>query len=142
MTRFDWNFTTVPQKGLNDRAVTLQRGRILGGTSAVSEYYGTKSCRKDIDSSITTLHSDGMIYSRGSASDFDRFASVSEDPGWSWDRLQPYFMKVTNISLFDVAATNWAHAAARTRNLKLPLIITTQKVNSILRYTVLRERCL
>ncbi|KAF9439795.1 GMC oxidoreductase, partial [Macrolepiota fuliginosa MF-IS2] len=63
MTRYDWNFTTVPQKGLNNRVVTLQRGHILGGTSSVN----------------------GMVYSRGASSDYDRFANVTGDPGWGWD---------------------------------------------------------
>lgn len=36
-TRLDWNFTTIPQKGLNGRSVSLQRGHILGGSSSVSE---------------------------------------------------------------------------------------------------------
>ncbi|KAL0945952.1 hypothetical protein HGRIS_012230 [Hohenbuehelia grisea] len=36
---------------------------------------------------------DGMMYTRGSAEDFDRFASVSGDKGWSWDALQPYIRK-------------------------------------------------
>jgi choline dehydrogenase-like flavoprotein len=35
-----------------------------------------------------------MFYTRGSADDFDRYAEVTGDPGWSWDRLLPYFFKV------------------------------------------------
>ncbi len=34
----DWNFTSVPQEGLNGRSVPMQRGHVLGGTSSVSEY--------------------------------------------------------------------------------------------------------
>ncbi|KAJ7936057.1 aryl-alcohol oxidase-like protein [Mycena leptocephala] len=34
-----------------------------------------------------------MVYSRGSAEDYDRFAAVTGDPGWSWNRLLPYFLK-------------------------------------------------
>jgi choline dehydrogenase-like flavoprotein len=36
---------------------------------------------------------DSMIYSRGSSSDFDRYAEVSGDDGWSWDNMLPYFKK-------------------------------------------------
>ncbi|KAL0578819.1 hypothetical protein V5O48_003187 [Marasmius crinis-equi] len=35
-----------------------------------------------------------MAYVRGSSDDFDRYARVTEDPGWSWDALQHYFRKV------------------------------------------------
>lgn len=32
-----WNFETVPQKGLNNRVLSYPRGRLLGGSSSVSE---------------------------------------------------------------------------------------------------------
>ncbi|KAJ7228440.1 pyranose dehydrogenase [Mycena pura] len=35
----------------------------------------------------------GMVYTRGSAEDYDRFAAVTRDEGWSWNRLLPYFFK-------------------------------------------------
>ncbi|KAG6911011.1 hypothetical protein DXG01_005426 [Tephrocybe rancida] len=34
-----------------------------------------------------------MFYTRGSSSDFDRFANVTGDSGWSWDQVQPYIQK-------------------------------------------------
>ncbi|KAJ2920935.1 hypothetical protein H1R20_g16160, partial [Candolleomyces eurysporus] len=34
-----------------------------------------------------------MFYTRGSASDYDRWAEVTGDPGWSWRRILPYFFK-------------------------------------------------
>ncbi len=34
----DWNFTSVPQEGLNGRSVPMQRGHVLGGSSSASEY--------------------------------------------------------------------------------------------------------
>jgi choline dehydrogenase-like flavoprotein len=37
-----------------------------------------------------------MVYTRGAASDYDRWANVTGDPGWSWDALQPYLRKVSN----------------------------------------------
>lgn len=36
-TPWDWNYTTTPQVGLNDRSVVYPRGHILGGSSSVSE---------------------------------------------------------------------------------------------------------
>ncbi|RDB26743.1 Pyranose dehydrogenase [Hypsizygus marmoreus] len=70
-TIYDWNFTTTPQQGLNGRIVDYPRGHILGGTSSIN----------------------AMFYTRGSSSDFDRFAKVTGDPGWSWDNLQQYIRK-------------------------------------------------
>lgn len=35
-----------------------------------------------------------LVYTRGSAEDFDRYAKVSGDSGWSWNALKPYMAKV------------------------------------------------
>ncbi|THH07124.1 hypothetical protein EW146_g9409, partial [Bondarzewia mesenterica] len=40
-----------------------------------------------------------MIYSRGSADDFDRYARATGDHGWSWDALQPYIKKHERVVL-------------------------------------------
>ncbi|KAF7342997.1 GMC oxidoreductase [Mycena venus] len=68
---YEWNYTTVPQPGLNGRNVEIPRAHMLGGCSSHN----------------------GMIYTRGSADDYNRFAAITGDPGWSWDRLLPYFFK-------------------------------------------------
>ncbi|KAJ3775871.1 aryl-alcohol oxidase-like protein [Lentinula raphanica] len=68
MLQYDWNLTTTVQPGLGDRWLFFPRGFILGGSSSIN----------------------GMFYTRGSADDFDRFAAVTEDDGWSWDNIQQY----------------------------------------------------
>ncbi|KAJ6535918.1 hypothetical protein DFH09DRAFT_97703 [Mycena vulgaris] len=68
---YEWNYTTIPQPGLNGRSLPYQRSRILGGCSAHN----------------------GMVYTRGSADDFNRYAALTGDPGWSWNALLPYFFK-------------------------------------------------
>jgi choline dehydrogenase-like flavoprotein len=35
-----------------------------------------------------------LVYTRGSSDDFDRYARVSGDSGWSWNALKPYIAKV------------------------------------------------
>ncbi|KAF9451443.1 GMC oxidoreductase [Macrolepiota fuliginosa MF-IS2] len=70
-TPWDWNFTTTPQEGLNGRSVVYPRGHILGGTSSVNF----------------------MAYLRGSSQDWDRYAAITGDEGWSWDAIQPYIRK-------------------------------------------------
>lgn len=34
-----------------------------------------------------------MVYSRGGADDYDRWANVTNDEGWSWNSLQKYMKK-------------------------------------------------
>ncbi|KAJ7654799.1 pyranose dehydrogenase [Mycena rosella] len=70
-TPYTWNFTTTPQAGMNNRVLDYPRGFILGGSSSVN----------------------GMFYTRGSRDNFDRYANVTEDPGWGWDNMLPYFFK-------------------------------------------------
>ncbi|KAK0448898.1 alcohol oxidase [Desarmillaria tabescens] len=70
-TLLNWNFTTTLQPGLNNRSFPYYRGFGLGGCSAINI----------------------MTYTRGSSEDYDRYARVSGDEGWGWDRMQPYFRK-------------------------------------------------
>ncbi|KAI0041583.1 GMC oxidoreductase [Auriscalpium vulgare] len=74
-TPFDWNFTTTPQTGLDGRSILYSRGFALGGS--------------------TSIHF--MVYTRGSQDDFDRWANVTGDSGWSWQALQPYFKKMEKL---------------------------------------------
>ncbi|KAJ4471474.1 pyranose dehydrogenase [Lentinula aciculospora] len=67
--QYDWNYTTTPQEGLTGREVAYTRGFILGGSSSVN----------------------GMFYTRGSADDYNRLASVTGDSEWSWKHVQKYF---------------------------------------------------
>ncbi|KAJ7148654.1 pyranose dehydrogenase [Mycena crocata] len=73
-TPYTWNYTTTPQRGMNNRVLDYPRGHILGGSSSIN----------------------AMFYTRGSRDDFDRFAAVTEDPGWGWDSMLPYFFKNEN----------------------------------------------
>ncbi|KAJ7471297.1 pyranose dehydrogenase [Mycena galericulata] len=68
---WSWNYSTTPQTGLNGRVIPYERARILGGCSSHN----------------------GMFYTRGSADDFNRYAELTGDAGWSWERLLPYFFK-------------------------------------------------
>ncbi|KAF7368166.1 GMC oxidoreductase [Mycena venus] len=68
---YDWNYTTTPQPGLNNRTAGYPRARILGGCSSHN----------------------GMFYTRGTAEDWDRYANLTHDDNWSWDNILPYFLK-------------------------------------------------
>jgi choline dehydrogenase len=69
----DWAFTTLPQASLNNRQLTYNRGRCLGGSSAIN----------------------GLAYGRGSSSIYDLWQSLGNS-GWSWNEVFPYFKKVSN----------------------------------------------
>jgi choline dehydrogenase len=65
---FAWRYMSAPQAGLDDRALYLPRGKVLGGGSSIN----------------------GMVYDRGFASDYDRWAQ----PGWSFAEVLPYFRRL------------------------------------------------
>lgn len=70
-TPYDWNYTTTPQAGFNGRSIPYPRGFTLGGSSSVNF----------------------LVYTRGSMDDWDRYARVTGDSGWSWNSMQTYFRK-------------------------------------------------
>lgn len=37
---------------------------------------------------------DGMIYTRGAGSDYDKWAEMTGDNGWRWDSLMPLIKRV------------------------------------------------
>ena len=67
---FSWNFFSTPQKELNNRRLHTPRGKALGGSSSMNS----------------------MIYIRGDASDYDRWAALGCD-GWGWQDVLPLFKK-------------------------------------------------
>ena len=67
--RTDWCFKTEPQPGLSGRSLGYPRGRVMGGCSSIN----------------------GMIYMRGQAADYDRWAEQG-NAGWSWKDVLPLFM--------------------------------------------------
>ena len=67
--RTDWLYKTCPQAGLNGRALSYPRGRVLGGSSSIN----------------------GMIYMRGQREDYDEWARATGDASWAWDAVLPVF---------------------------------------------------
>lgn len=74
-TILTWNYTTTPQSGLNDRTLPYPRGRVLGGSSTINF----------------------QIWTRGSVDDYNRYANVTGDPGWSWNEILPYMKKSESL---------------------------------------------
>ncbi|MGC1329645.1 GMC family oxidoreductase [Pseudomonas sp.] len=71
--KYSWNFFSAPQKNLGNRSLHTPRGKALGGSSSMNS----------------------MIYIRGHASDYDRWAQ----PGWDWASVLPYFKQSENNRL-------------------------------------------
>ena len=69
--RTDWMMRTEPEPGLNGRALSYPRGKVLGGCTAIN----------------------GMIYMRGQAADYDHWRQLG-NAGWGWDDVLPYFTQV------------------------------------------------
>ncbi len=69
--RTDWRFRTEADSGLNGRSLIYPRGKVLGGCSSIN----------------------GMIYMRGQQADYDRWAEVTGDERWRWDRVLPLFLR-------------------------------------------------
>ena len=68
--RTDWLYQTEAEPGLNGRRLRYPRGKTLGGSSSIN----------------------GMIYMRGQARDYDRWASLTGDDAWNWSHCLPDFM--------------------------------------------------
>jgi choline dehydrogenase len=68
--RFNWNFTTEPERFLDGRQVALPRGKVLGGSSSIN----------------------GMLYVRGNPRDYDLWRQAGCD-GWSYADVLPYFKR-------------------------------------------------
>jgi len=66
----NWNFSSVPQKGLNGRIGWQPRGKVLGGSSSVN----------------------AMVYIRGHRADYDHWAAEGNE-GWAYDDVLPYFRR-------------------------------------------------
>ena len=87
--RTDWMYVTEPDPGLNGRQLRYPRGKVLGGCSSIN----------------------GMIYMRGQARDYDHWAQVTGESGWSWSHSLPVFMRHENHwrgeSAFHGASGEW-----------------------------------
>ena len=74
-TKYDWNFTSIPQSALLDRTITQSRGKVLGGTSAINL----------------------IIWDRGSKPEYDAWEEVGNH-GWNWDSMIQAMNKAENFT--------------------------------------------
>lgn len=86
---YSWRYQSVPQKHLNNRVLFMPRGKVLGGSSSTN----------------------GLVYCRGAAADFDNWAKLG-NKGWSYDDVLPYFKRAESHPLGD-SAYHGAHGPVR-----------------------------
>ncbi|GLV44243.1 uncharacterized protein CBL_12461 [Carabus blaptoides fortunei] len=79
----NWGYKTVTQtnslQGFINNQDILPRGKVLGGSSTLN----------------------AMLYSRGNAIDYDRWAEQG-NPGWAYKDVLPYFKKSEHANLTDI----------------------------------------
>ena len=71
--KYNWAYTSQPDKGAGQRGNFCPRGKGLGGSSAIN----------------------AMVYTRGHSSDYDAWADAGNE-GWSFDEVLRYFKKSEN----------------------------------------------
>jgi choline dehydrogenase-like flavoprotein len=69
-TKWDWDYLTDPEPGLDGRRHYLPRGKMLGGSSSMN----------------------AMIYIRGNPADYAEWEALGAG-GWGWEGVLPYFLK-------------------------------------------------
>ena len=68
----DWAFQSEPNVGLNGRALLLSMGKVLGGGSSIN----------------------AMGWMHGHKSDWDSYAELTGDAGWSFDSIKKIFLEI------------------------------------------------
>jgi choline dehydrogenase len=71
----DWGYSTEPSPSMNNRAIPITQGKVLGGGSSTN----------------------GRIYLRGNRRDYDRWAAAG-NTGWGYKDFLPYIKKYENYS--------------------------------------------
>tara|TARA_B100000900_G_scaffold364735_1_gene339536 strand:+ start:4210 stop:5805 length:1596 start_codon:yes stop_codon:yes gene_type:complete len=66
----NWHYRSDPEPHMHNRRLDCPRGRGMGGSSSIN----------------------GMVYARGNAGDFERWAALGAH-GWGYDDVLPYFKK-------------------------------------------------
>lgn len=86
----DWGFQTVSQPQLANQTFAYNRGKTLGGSSALN----------------------AMIYQRGSAESYTTWADLVGDDSYTWENFLPFFQKSANYTD--------ANATLRASNASIP----------------------
>ncbi|KAF5318100.1 hypothetical protein D9619_012067 [Psilocybe cf. subviscida] len=67
-TPWDWNYTIVPQVGMDGRTFSYPRGKLLGGSSSANY----------------------LFHQFGSSEDWNRLAKLTGDSNWQWSNMRKF----------------------------------------------------
>ena len=74
---YDWNFTTIPQTNLAGRTVDVNRGHVLGGSSALNY----------------------LCYDRAASAEYDAWGELGEGlQAWNWEVMKKAMVKSENFT--------------------------------------------
>ncbi|MBF0201645.1 MAG: choline dehydrogenase [Desulfamplus sp.] len=71
---YDWCYSTEPEPHMHNRRIEHARGKVLGGSSSIN----------------------GMIYIRGNAMDYEKWAAAPGMEKWDYANCLPYFKRAEN----------------------------------------------
>ncbi len=71
---YNWLYESAPEPQMHNRRIAQPRGKVLGGSSSIN----------------------GMIYIRGNAMDYEKWATNKGLEEWSYAHCLPYFKKAEN----------------------------------------------
>ncbi len=84
----NWNYQSEEEPHLENRHITLPRGKVLGGSSSINS----------------------MVYMRGHPEDYNGWAKHHDLPQWTYARCLPYFKQCESS---DRGASDWRGADGR-----------------------------
>jgi choline dehydrogenase len=77
---YDWRYESEPEPHMNGRRIYHARGKVLGGSSSIN----------------------GMIFQRGNAMDYERWATVPGMESWDYAHCLPYFKRMETCLAADI----------------------------------------
>ena len=95
---YDWRYQTDPEPHMGGRRVAHTRGKVLGGSSSIN----------------------GMIFQRGNAGDYDKWATFEGMEDWDYAHVLPYFKRMETTL---AGADEWRGGSG-------PLTLERKKANS------------
>ncbi|KAH7317079.1 hypothetical protein B0I35DRAFT_479857 [Stachybotrys elegans] len=99
---YDWNFTSVAQPGLGGRTIDVNRGKVLGGSSAMNY----------------------LCYDRASSVEYDAWGQLGS-PGWNWKTMSAGMVKSENFTGSDGDLHGTSGPVRTTYNRIVPEVIKT-----------------
>jgi choline dehydrogenase len=85
---YDWRYESEPEPHMHGRRIFHTRGKVLGGSSSIN----------------------GMIFQRGNALDYERWAAEPGMESWDYAHCLPYFKRMENCLAADIADDFRGHA--------------------------------